>query len=831
MFNTNWPLNHNTSTANVDWSALADTWMQQREQQVHWQQAPLPLPPPPPQFLLGAPPIPPPGPPPIGMTFPPLPPTQLGMAPHHHQLQVGSNTTQESLTMTNIENVQWRPPPPPPPPPPFVMSGGPQWRPNTNNNQPLFPIQPDIAPSFGGRNFWPPGSVGQQVAPPPVPPPVPPPPPPLPPVSSQSSHMPPQYSTSSFQHPPIDKRMMNTSFNTSIPSLMDLPSSYGPNTVSPPVPPVPSVPILPVEPISIPTANIPSGNNANAKRRKIPAWIREELSRHEKEKEKKMHNTSNNNLSMNDSSSKFDVDDEEDSENEKNDRVMNESPTTFNDDGEEEENEDEETEESSSALISSTPIVNRRSRFDDDNSTEQQQLNVSAISKRAYSPSSPPPPPPTSSTTLTTTLIDDDPVDKEEQFMIKLRRSLTELLLEVTNEELALLAKEVYLDCKTESSTPVIRKASGLTSLVQSFSGSDSDDEEKHVQSIINTTVINKSSVTRPAKENNVSNSSTKSTNKTFDEDVKSSKSKKKKSSREKSPTTSLSTSYDYKDKKYHHKKHRHRSSSSSSNSSQSRSQKRRKSSNHNEHLDYNKSKKYDDRKPIILFFLNLTQWFHRGIVRFISRSRYTITINIDVIRNDSWNINTSQVDKIQFNKPTKVLAIIVNEHIPDSDLWKFIVNSIIFFQNLNIQHLIIYDYEGYIKARKASIMDYVRTYNKKNQSSLPLPTIHFLSLIDCSQTLTQVAQTLCQQVKQGDIKCDSIQIDTVDHCYTKISTIPEINLALIIGPIKSSLGLHPWLTRLTEFITIDSYKQIQTTNSFNNIVQRYNQIEQRQGR
>ncbi|CAF4421420.1 unnamed protein product, partial [Adineta steineri] len=88
--------------------------------------------------------------------------------------------------------VQWRPPPPPPPPP-FVMSGGPQWRPNTNNNQPLFPIQSDIAPSFGGRNFWPLGSVGQQVAPPPVPPPVPPPPPPLPPVSSQSSHMPPQY--------------------------------------------------------------------------------------------------------------------------------------------------------------------------------------------------------------------------------------------------------------------------------------------------------------------------------------------------------------------------------------------------------------------------------------------------------------------------------------------------------------------------------------------------------------------------------------------------------------------------------------------------------------
>ncbi len=52
-------------------------------------------------------------------------------------------------------------------------------------------------------------------------------------------------------------------------------------------------------------------------------------------------------------------------------------------------------------------------------------------------------------------------------------------------------------------------------------------------------------------------------------------------------------------------------------------------------------------------------------------------------------------------------------------------------------------------------------------QSSLSLPTIHFLSLIDCSRTLTKVAQTLCQQVKQGEIISDSIQIDTVDRCYT----------------------------------------------------------------
>ncbi len=101
------------------------------------------------------------------------------------------------------------------------------------------------------------------------------------------------------------------------------------------------------------------------------------------------------------------------------------------------------------------------------------------------------------------------------------------------------------------------------------------------------------------------------------------------------------------------------------------------------------------------------------------------------------------------------------------------------------IAWLFYFFFLGYIKARETSIMDYVHAYDRKRnveflfrqknsnlffilvQSSLPLPTIHFLSLIDCSQTLAKVAQTVCQQVKQGEIISDSIQIDTIDRCYT----------------------------------------------------------------
>ncbi len=66
-----------------------------------------------------------------------------------------------------------------------------------------------------------------------------------------------------------------------------------------------------------------------------------------------------------------------------------------------------------------------------------------------------------------------------------------------------------------------------------------------------------------------------------------------------------------------------------------------------------------------------------------------------------------------------------------------------------------------YLKTNENNIL------NLLVQSSLPLPIIHFLSLGDCSQTLTEVTQTLCQQVQQGEINSDSIQIDTIDRYYT----------------------------------------------------------------
>lgn len=307
---------------------------------------------------------------------------------------------------------------------------------------------------------------------------------------------------------------------------MDLPSykQKPPLPPQPPPLPIPPVPVLPgkitvwnripwynemilVDPI-IPT-NPSNISAAHAKRQKIPAWLRAELGRIEKEKEKKLHNTSNNNHSTTESSSvnissksifSFSTTGFPPFRNSmmmKTMKTMTMSATIAHC-----------TNQRSNSVKMKIQMTKRMSpiptwslphllslvevalwvivighlkkeqcvsyhliffsHFKDDDKATDPSLNLSAISKQMHAASPSPSPPPSS---LTNTLIEDDEVDKEEQFvsdyssillnftdhfwfnqMIKLRRALTELLLEVTNEELALIGKEVYLNCKGKSS-------------------------------------------------------------------------------------------------------------------------------------------------------------------------------------------------------------------------------------------------------------------------------------------------------------------------------------------------------------------------------------------
>lgn len=98
----------------------------------------------------------------------------------------------------------------------------------------------------------------------------------------------------------------------------------------------------------------------------------------------------------------------------------------------------------------------------------------------------------------------------------------------------------------------------------------------------------------------------------------------------------------------------------------------------------------------IILSCFYLTQWLHRLLMQLIYRHRYTIHVNINLKRHQGLiSIENSSAEKLKFNKPTDAVALIINERIPESDLCQLIINSILFFRQFYIKHLIIYDYQG----------------------------------------------------------------------------------------------------------------------------------------
>ena len=97
------------------------------------------------------------------------------------------------------------------------------------------------------------------------------------------------------------------------------------------------------------------------------------------------------------------------------------------------------------------------------------------------------------------------------------------------------------------------------------------------------------------------------------------------------------------------------------------------------------------------LFCWKFFEWIHRFIPALIRRQYFTIRVNINVIRHPSLLIANDDIF-LDFNKPTKTVALIFNERIPDEEICQVIINSIFFFRRMKVEHLIIYDYQGKTK-------------------------------------------------------------------------------------------------------------------------------------
>ena len=184
-----------------------------------------------------------------------------------------------------------------------------------------------------------------------------------------------------------------------------------------------------------------------AARKKLPAWIREGLEKMEKEKQKKEEAEIRAKL-------------REEKLKKQRELEQSRSPQRSKfDDMNSDDGSDEDDGENSNSFTPDhkTPNTNKRSRFDD---------HLSPESKSTKEESSPSPERPTE-------------LSKEEileEMTFVLRRTMTEILLEVTSSEISAVAMEVIASEKEKKSS---KKSAGLSRVLANY-GSDEDDSDSN---------------------------------------------------------------------------------------------------------------------------------------------------------------------------------------------------------------------------------------------------------------------------------------------------------------------------------------------------------------
>jgi len=169
-----------------------------------------------------------------------------------------------------------------------------------------------------------------------------------------------------------------------------------------------------------------------AKRRQLPAWIREGLEKMEREKHKAVERERQEILRKQEIEARKLAEDEARA-------VLNPSKSKFDSDSEKETETDVETTKQGNDEIERNPerspeivVRARKSRFRDADSPDSRSLNTDGGNTSAS---------PTPAASVMTKRSREDML---QDVMLKVRRSLTEILLEVTNEEIGSVCREVW---------------------------------------------------------------------------------------------------------------------------------------------------------------------------------------------------------------------------------------------------------------------------------------------------------------------------------------------------------------------------------------------------
>jgi len=119
----------------------------------------------------------------------------------------------------------------------------------------------------------------------------------------------------------------------------------------------------------------------------------------------------------------------------------------------------------------------------------------------------------------------------------------------------------------------------------------------------------------------------------------------------------------------------------------------------------------------------------------------------------------------------------------------------------------------------------------RKNGFHVPMQG-HVMLLEEKDGKAWMASQTrrLCQEALDGHLDPNSINEKTLDRIVNDRIGFPDPSLALKFGTVPALMGYPPWITRLTEIVSLPSHKKIRYPD-FLSAITRYANCNQRLGK
>lgn len=112
---------------------------------------------------------------------------------------------------------------------------------------------------------------------------------------------------------------------------------------------------------------------------------------------------------------------------------------------------------------------------------------------------------------------------------------------------------------------------------------------------------------------------------------------------------------------------------------------------------------------------------------------------------------------------------------------------------------------------------------------SKPKSCVCFLSHADGRGEIVLLTQELANAVMTGSIKTEEINDNLLSEKLS-LRGIPDPDLALVYGRMRSTYGVLPWHTRITEFLMFPSWGSL-SVRDFTHLLEKYSNCEQRYGK